>query len=98
MAGRATEIPQVDVDVLIGRSVKGVCVDGSGTTLRNLGDDARSTSGLGHEVCEAVERASAFGVRWRWFAVVGSFVRAGLGVLWECGLGVFNNRREGRRG
>jgi hypothetical protein len=82
--------------MLIGRSVKGV--DGSGATLRDLGDDARSTSGLGHEVSEAVERAGAFGVGRRRFAVVGSFVRARLGVLWEGSLGVLNNRREGRRG
>lgn len=75
-----------------------VCVQGSGTTLRDLGDDARSTSGLGHEVGEAVERTSAFGVGRRRFAVVGSLVGARLGVLRKSGLGGFDNRSKGRRG
>ena len=91
-------IPQVDVDVLIGRRVEGVCVEGSGTTLRDLGDDARSTSGLGHEVGEAVERASAFGVGRRRFAVVGRLVRTRLGILRKSGLCVLDYRSKGRGG
>jgi hypothetical protein len=84
--------------VLIGRRVELVCVQGSGTTLRDLGDDARSTSGLGHEVGEAVERAGTFGVgRWR-FAVVGSLVGARLGVLRKSGLSSFDYGSKGRRG
>jgi hypothetical protein len=78
--------------------VEGVCVEGSGTTLRDLGDDARSTSGLGHEVGEAVERTGAFGVGRRRFAVVGSLVGARLGVLRKSGFGGLDYRSKGRRG
>jgi hypothetical protein len=78
--------------------VEGVCVEGSRTTLGDLGDDARSTSGLGHEVGEAVERAGAFGVGRRRFAVVGSLVRTRLGVLRKCSLGGLDYGSEGRRG
>ena len=88
-------IPQIDVDVLVGRRVESVCVEGSRTTLRDLGDDARSTSGLGHEVGEAVERASAFGVGRRRFAVVWSLVVARLGVLGKSGLCVLDYRSKG---
>lgn len=89
-------IPQIDIDVLIGCSVKSV--DGSGTTLGDLGDDARSTSSLSHEVSEAVERTGTFGIGRRRFAVVGRLVGTRFGIGWKSGLCVFNDRRERGRG
>lgn len=81
-------IPQIETDVFIGSGVEGV--DGWGSALRDLGDDARGTSGLSHEVGEAGERTGAFGVGWRRLAVVGSF-GGRFGVGRESGLGLLDD-------